>query len=65
MLLVPECYKRKCKNYLGIKNDGDETTERNYCKAFLNKIPNRIAYGDDLHLTVSEDQTNDIVFEKE
>ena len=39
-------------------------TERPVCLAFLDGIPARIAYGSDLHTEVSEDQENDIVFEK-
>ena len=64
MLNQPNCFSRDCKHYLGIKNNGDETTERNYCKAFLDKIPDRIAYGDDLHLIIADDQDNNIIFEK-
>lgn len=65
MLSEPTCFSRDCKHYLGVKNDGDETTERNYCEAYLDKIPDRITYGDDKHLTVASDQNNDIVFEKD
>ena len=66
MLDQPKCLLRQCKHYLGvIQLDSSEKTEVNFCKAYLDGIPYRIAYGNDLHLTVSEDQTNDIVFEKE
>jgi len=54
MLLEPECRKRRCKHYLGVKNDSepfDESKERNYCEAFPDGIPEEIAYGDNLHLT--------------
>lgn len=64
MIAEPECFKRNCMNYIGTKNDGDEMTERVYCKAFKNRIPNSIAYGNNLHLTPLSDQENDIVFEK-
>ena len=64
MLDTPECYKRGCKHYQGIKNDGEELTERPYCKAFPDGIPNEIAYGDDKHLKVRPVQKNKIIFEK-
>ncbi len=60
MLDTPKCYERGCKHYQGIKNDGDELTERPYCKAF----PNEIAYGDDKHLKVRPGQKNKIIFGK-
>ena len=50
MLTEPTCYKRNCKYYLGVKNDGDESTERNYCEAFPDGIPNEIADGKNKHL---------------
>jgi len=49
MLTEPKCSKRKCKHYLGVKNDGDESTERNYCAAFSDGIPKIIAYGENKH----------------
>ena len=39
-------------------------TERNYCEAFSDKIPDSISYGDDEHEKPVEDQENYIVFEK-
>lgn len=64
MLKEPNCFKRKCKNYLGIiQLDGKEITERNYCQAFPNGIPYKIAYGDNLHLEIWPGQENDILFE--
>ncbi len=63
MLLEPNCSKRKCKHYLGVKSDGDEMTERVYCKAFPDRIPNEIAYGDNLHAKPLIGQDNDIVYE--
>ena len=65
MITAPNCYKRKCRHYIGIINDGDETTERPACKAYRNGIPQEIVNGDDLHLEVRADQNNNIVFEKE
>lgn len=64
MFISPNCWNRKCKHYLGVTNDGDETTERNTCKAFPDKIPDRVAYGKNKHLTVLYNQDNDIVYEK-
>jgi len=64
MIITPQCFKRNCKHFLGVKNDGDETTERVYCAAFPDRIPNKIAYGDNLHLTPVEGD-HGIQFEKE
>ena len=63
MIETPECYKRRCKHYFGIRNDGDEMTERPYCKAFPDGIPDDISYGDDKHLEVIKGQKNNTVFE--
>jgi len=50
MLANPECYKRKCKHFIGVKQpDGTEMSERVYCKAFPDGIPYDIAYGDNRH----------------
>ena len=65
MLVIPKCFKRKCKHYIGVKNDGDETTERVYCTAYPDQIPDDIAYGSNKHKKVRDDQDNEIVFEKE
>lgn len=47
----PRCWKRKCIHLQGIRqNDMEEETERPYCTAFPNGIPDEIAYGDNLHL---------------
>jgi hypothetical protein len=64
MILAANCYNRKCKHYRGVKNDGDELTERVFCKAYPDKIPDDIAYGKNKHLRIRSDQLNDIVFEK-
>lgn len=50
MIIEPNCSKRKCKHFVGVKNNGDETTERVFCMAFPDKIPDIIAYGDNKHL---------------
>ena len=62
-LAEPRCYTRKCKHFIGVKNDGDETTERVVCKAFPDQIPNEIAYGDNPH-TKSFSGDNGIQYEK-
>lgn len=66
MLKEPNCFKRKCKHYLGVSQpDGTEMTETNVCAAFPNGIPPEIAYGSDKHTKPHSKQANDIVFEKE
>ena len=42
-----------------------EVDERNVCEAFLDGIPDEIAYGGNKHLKPLPEQKNDIVFEKE
>jgi hypothetical protein len=65
MITAPECYKRKCRHFKGVKQDGDdETTERVYCSAFPDGIPESIAYGDNKHAKPFPKQVNDIVYEK-
>jgi len=49
MLNEPRCYVRKCKHFIGVKTEGDETTERVVCKAFPEIIPFEIAYGNNDH----------------
>ena len=50
MMAEPQCSKRRCKHFIGVKNDGDESTERPVCKAFPEGIPFVIAYEDNLHI---------------
>lgn len=65
MIFEPKCFTRKCKHYLGvIQSDGTEMTEANSCEAFPDGIPKDIAYGNNKHLKVLEDQENDIIYEK-
>jgi len=66
MLLEPECHKRKCKHYIGIKwlEPDNEGSEVNYCEAFPDGIPPEIAYGDNKHLKPLKGQKNDIVYEE-
>ena len=64
MILPPNCFKRKCKHLIGVKQiRGIEATERNICEAFKNRIPDEIAYGDNPHLKPLPDQGNDIIYE--
>lgn len=65
MIAEPNCRKRNCVHYIGIINDGDETTERPACRAFRDGIPDSIAYGTNKHLRKHPDQKNDFVYEKD
>ena len=66
MIKEPNCFIRNCKHFKGvIQPDGTELTEKSYCAAYPNGIPDDIAYGKDKHLKVRDDQDNDIIFEKE
>lgn len=65
MLAVDNCYKRGCIFYLGVSQpDGTEETEVNSCYAYPLGIPDRIAYGDDPHEEVQDDQQGVFVFEE-
>ena len=65
MIAEPNCNKRKCRHFEGIKWFGEqESSENNYCEAFPEGIPDEIAYGDNKHLVKHPKQDNDIVFEK-
>ena len=54
MLIEPNCSKRQCVHFLGVRGDptpGEpERGERNYCAAFPDGIPDEITYGSNLHL---------------
>lgn len=51
MLTEPNCYKRDCVRFQGVRQDEErEETERSVCKAFPDGIPEVIAYGNNLHL---------------
>ena len=64
MITEPNCSKRNCRHYLGIRIDnGDETTERPYCLAYPDGIPDEISYGNVKHMRVRDDQNNDIIYE--
>ncbi len=66
MIAEPRCSERNCKWYLGTwQPDGTELDERVICVAYPEGIPHDIAYGDDDHLEVRDDQKNETVFEEE
>lgn len=66
MLAAPNCYERNCKWFIGAKQDEDgEVSERVVCQAYPDKIPDRIAYGDDPHDEVQDDQVGSYVFERD
>jgi len=67
----PTCLTRDCKHFLGV--GGARTTWSSYwgndimidlyvCKAFPDGIPDKITYGDNLHLEPLKGQGNDIVY---
>ena len=64
MIIEPTCFIRNCVHFLGVKNNGDERTERVICKAFPDGIPYEISYGDNKHLKPLSNQKNDIIFEE-
>ena len=70
MIAEPTCYARRCKHFIGILQDKDddgepiEITERPYCAAFPNGIPEEIAYGDNLHEQKHKDQEGKLLYEK-
>ena len=65
MLATPNCFKRRCRHYLGVKQpDGTELTEVNYCLAFPDGMPSEIAYGTDKHTEPWPDQGNSYVYTK-
>lgn len=64
MIAEPECHKRQCKHFIGVKTDGDpEVNERVVCRAFPDGIPAKVAYGPVLH-TISLPGDRGIRFEK-
>lgn len=65
MLSEPNCYKRECKHFTGVKQDNEEEeSERVVCKAFPDGIPEEIAYGNHQHKKPSFGQKNNVVYEK-
>ena len=65
MIATCNCYKRRCKWYVGIiQPDGTEMSERNMCGAFPDGIPSGIAYGDDDHAHMIKGQAKPYLYEK-
>jgi hypothetical protein len=65
MLETPNCWIRKCKHFIGVKQDDEnEETERVVCEAFPDGTPDEIAYGDNDHTKVFPGQKNKIIYEK-
>jgi len=65
MLREPECYVRDCRWFRGVHQpDGTEENEVPICAAYPLGIPDRIAYGIDLHEEAQDDQQGVFVFEK-
>jgi hypothetical protein len=65
LLLEPNCYTRRCKHYLGVRQIGDDMlAQTNYCAAFHDGIPDAIAYGDNPH-TAPFEGDHGIMFEVE
>ena len=63
MIATPKCWDRKCKHFIGVKQDNEEeTTERVVCKAFPDGIPDEIAYGKNKHSKPIRGQKNKIVY---
>ena len=51
-MIEPECSKRRCKHFLGVKwLNEEEGSEVVICAAFPSGIPEEIAYGRNLHFT--------------
>jgi len=65
MLAELKCSERRCGHLLGvIQPDGTEATEKPYCTAFLDGIPDEIAYGNNKHLKPYPGQRNEIVYKE-
>lgn len=65
MLQTPKCFQRKCQYFLGVSQpDGTELSERVTCTAFPGRIPDDIAYGDNLHTEPHPNQEGDFVYKK-
>ena len=66
MILEPQCSKRSCVHFLGVKmlEEGNEATEVPYCTAFPNGIPQDIGYGSNKH-TEPYPGDNGILYQKD
>ncbi len=58
----PNCHKRMCMWYEGFVKDDDQRLP--VCAAYPEGIPVEIAYGNVQHMTVRDDQDNEITYEK-
>lgn len=64
-MIEPNCYRRRCKYFWGIyQPDDSEDFETINCEAFPEGIPDDIAYGENKHSKATNDQLNDIVYER-
>ncbi|MHC4269940.1 MAG: hypothetical protein ACYSTS_15945 [Planctomycetota bacterium] len=67
-IMEPNCSKRECIHYLGVKaigmNEKGLDIYEHTCVAFPDGIPHKIAYEDNLHLKPLKNQGNSIVYEK-
>lgn len=65
MLPRPQCFKRRCRHFIGVKQpDRTEATEVVVCNAFPEGIPEVIAFGNDKHIQPFPGD-NGIQYEKE
>lgn len=64
-LLEPECHKRRCIHFQGVRWLGEEEdSEVSYCTAFPSGIPEDIVTGKNLHLKPVKGD-NGILYEKD
>jgi len=66
MFSEPNCSKRRCIHFQGVKQFGNEgeIDQLLVCKAFPKGIPEDISYGDNKHTKPIKNQKNKIVYEK-
>ena len=66
MIEEPRCFSRDCRHFQGVEQRGpNEADQILVCPAYPNGIPDRIAYGTELHLIAQDDQVpNGVVYEK-
>lgn len=64
MLVESACRKRRCKYYMGIRQDPSQTEEheRYYCPAFPDRVPTEIVMGRNPHTEKMPGQKGDFVF---
>ena len=66
MIEQPRCWSRRCRHFGGVEEVGGEGEQFQVvvCPAFPRGIPERIAYGEDDHLTYVIGQEGTLVFEE-